>query len=156
MPQLLGTETLRGLLFTCPQNPASVSVRYGQSSGSSQPSACAHPLPLPVGKGLQQPGQVLIFSSHFPHHLLPTRPFLLLLKQSQEQESHQEAFLKTGCFREYTYEGAKPQIACGQRWHALLKALPVGTKKQASAGTDAGHWICLCPCYPPMAPSLFF
>lgn len=30
--------------------------------------------------------------------------------------------MKTGCFCEYTCEGAKPQIACDCRWHALLKA----------------------------------
>lgn len=46
-----------------------------------------------AGKGLQQPGQALIFSSSFTHRLPPS-PSSLLIKQSQEQEGHQEAFLK--------------------------------------------------------------
>lgn len=38
----------------------------------------------------------------------------------------------------------------------LLKALLVGIDKQASAGTNPEHWVCLCPRYPSSVPSLSF
>lgn len=89
---------------------------------SSQPQ-CLYTSPAPSGLGRASSSQVKYLFLALPSHtaFFPTRPFSLLTKQNQEQESHQEAFLKTGCLHEYTCEGAKPQVACDHRQHAYKR-----------------------------------
>ena len=116
-------------------------ARSPSGSPSNGPNALypSPPTPKGLGKGLQLPGRVFIFSSSLTCLCLPPLPPPLpAITEPGARGPTGVPLLQPGCLHEEkVWEGTRPQGACDHSQHTLLRAGPLGSGKQAAAGAGS-------------------